>query len=40
MARALRLTYAGAFYHVTCQGNARQPIFRDDRDRLACMTGW
>lgn len=35
MARALRLAYAGAFYHVTCRGNARQPIFRDERDRFA-----
>jgi REP element-mobilizing transposase RayT len=33
MARPLRLEYAGAVYHVTSRGNAREPIFRDDRDR-------
>lgn len=33
MARPLRIEYAGAVYHVTSRGNARQPIFRDDRDR-------
>ncbi len=33
MARPLRLNYAGAFYHVTARGNARQAIVRDDRDR-------
>jgi putative transposase len=33
MARALRVAYAGAVYHVTCRGNARQPIFRDEHDR-------
>ena len=38
MARALRLAYAGAFYHVTCRGNARQPIFRDDHDRQAFVS--
>jgi putative transposase len=35
MARALRLADAGAVYHVTCRGNARQPIFRDVHDRQA-----
>jgi hypothetical protein len=33
MARPLRIEYPGAGYHVTSRGNARQPIFRDDRDR-------
>lgn len=33
MARKLRLQFNGAIYHVTFRGNARQPIFADDRDR-------
>jgi putative transposase len=33
MARALRINYPGAFYHVTCRGNERKNIFADDRDR-------
>lgn len=33
MARKLRIHYAGAIYHVTFRGNARQAIFGDDRDR-------
>jgi REP element-mobilizing transposase RayT len=33
MARPLRVEYAGAIYHVTVRGNARQDIFRDDGDR-------
>ena len=33
MARSLRLEYAGALYHVTVRGNARQDIFLDDEDR-------
>ena len=33
MARPLRLEYAGALYHVTARGNARQDIFLDDEDR-------
>jgi putative transposase len=33
MARKLRVQYAGAIYHVTFRGNARQAIFGDDRDR-------
>ena len=33
MARPLRIQYAGALYHVTSRGNARNPIFRDDLDR-------
>ena len=27
MSRALRIEYAGALYHVTSRGNARQPIY-------------
>ncbi len=33
MARPLRVEYPGAVYHVTARGNARMPIFEDDRDR-------
>lgn len=33
MARPLRIEYPGAVYHVISRGNARQDIFRDDRDR-------
>ena len=33
MARSLRIEYPGAVYHVTCRGNERSAIFRDDRDR-------
>jgi len=33
MARPLRIQYPGAVYHVTCRGNERQDIFRDDQDR-------
>ena len=33
MARPLRITYPGAFYHVTSRGNERKVIFRSKRDR-------
>lgn len=33
MARAPRVEYAGAIYHVTSRGNARQAIFAGDDDR-------
>ncbi len=33
MARPLRIQYPNAVYHVTCRGNERQVIFRDDADR-------
>ncbi len=33
MARPLRVQYPGAVYHVTCRGNERKEIFRDDKDR-------
>jgi putative transposase len=49
MARKLRVEYPGAVYHVINRGDRREPIFRDDEDRLrfistlaeACTkTGW
>ena len=49
MARALRIEYAGAVYHVMARGNQGQDIVGDDRDRRsfletlgeACQkTGW
>jgi len=33
MSRPLRIEYAEAVYHVTSRGNARRPIFKDDKDR-------
>jgi REP element-mobilizing transposase RayT len=33
MSRPLRIEYAEAVYHVTCRGNARKSIFKDDKDR-------
>ena len=33
MARALRIEFENALYHVTSRGNERRPIFRTDRDR-------
>jgi REP element-mobilizing transposase RayT len=33
MARPLRIEFPGALYHVTSRGNARAPIFQEDRDR-------
>jgi putative transposase len=33
MARPLRIQYPGAVYHVTCRGNERKEIYKDDRDR-------
>lgn len=37
MARPLRLEFAGALYHVTARGNARQRIYLDDADRHAFL---
>ena len=37
MARPPRIQLAGAAYHVTARGVARQPIFCDDTDRLAFL---
>ena len=33
MARALRITFPGAFYHVTSRGNERKAVFKSKRDR-------
>jgi putative transposase len=33
MARALRIEYPGAFYHVTCRGNWRGKVFLSNEDR-------
>jgi len=33
MARALRIKYENALYHITSRGNARRNIFADDSDR-------
>ena len=49
MAWKLRVQYAGAIYHVMNRGDRREPIFRDDTDRLRFLatsgescakTGW
>ena len=34
-ARPLRIEFPGAVYHVTSRGDRREPIYRDDDDRLA-----
>ena len=34
MARPIRIEYDGAVYHITARGNARQPIYKDDEDRV------
>ena len=33
MARPLRILIPGGYYHVTCRGNERKAIFKDDADR-------
>jgi len=33
MARPLRITYPGAFYHITSRGNERKEVFKSKRDR-------
>ena len=33
MAHALRITFPGAFYHVTSRGNERKAVFKTKRDR-------
>jgi putative transposase len=38
MARPLRIQFQGAVYHVTCRGNERKQIFRDDIDRKAFLS--
>jgi putative transposase len=37
MARALRIEFENALYHVTSRGNERRPIFRTDRDRTTFL---
>ena len=37
MTRPLRIDYPDALYHVTCRGNERKEIFRDDHDRSAFL---
>jgi putative transposase len=37
MARQLRIQYPGAVYHITCRGNARQDIYKDNQDRKAFL---
>lgn len=34
MSRPLRLEFPGAVYHVTSRGDRREPIYRDDADRV------
>ena len=34
MARALRIQFEGAIYHLLARGNARQRIFGSDQDRI------
>jgi REP element-mobilizing transposase RayT len=34
MSRPLRIEFPGAVYHVTSRGDMREPIYRDDADRL------
>jgi putative transposase len=38
MARPLRLEFAGALYHITARGNAKQEIFLDDDDRTKFLS--
>lgn len=33
MARPLRIAFAGALYHITSRGNARENIYQDEEDR-------
>jgi REP element-mobilizing transposase RayT len=33
MARPLRITFPGAFYHITSRGNERKSVFKNERDR-------
>jgi putative transposase len=39
MARAWRIEYEGALYHVLSRGNERRDIFFDDEDRTLFLTG-
>jgi len=35
--RKNRIWYPGAIYHITCRGNNKQDIFRDEKDRLTYL---
>jgi REP element-mobilizing transposase RayT len=37
MARKLRVKYEGAIYHVMNRWDRREPVFKDDQDRLLFM---
>ncbi len=37
MASPIRIEYAGALYHITSRGNAREAIFLIDKDRLSFL---
>ncbi len=37
MARPLRIEFAGALYHVTARGNAREDIYTDNDDRMTFL---
>ncbi len=37
MARALRLEFEGALYHICARGNRREAIFAGDRDRICFL---
>ena len=34
MTRPLRITYPGAFYHITARGNEQKAVLRSKRDRV------
>jgi putative transposase len=37
MARAMRIEFPGALYHVTSRGDRREAIFADDDDRQCLL---
>ena len=38
MVRSLRIENPGAMYHVTSRGDSREPIAKDDIDRIAFLS--
>jgi hypothetical protein len=34
MSRPLRIEFPGAVFHITSRGDRREPIYRDDADRV------
>jgi REP element-mobilizing transposase RayT len=38
MARALRIQFPGAFYHITCRGIEQRPIYLDKQDRIRFLS--